>query len=96
MVIDGGHAQIAGLMNSKEDLKSLTAFGASQILKDEPYTEEDIETLLKRGEELTEQLNKEIDKKFKVVKEIADKVDLGVKTIKVLDFFKDPNNREDL
>ncbi len=54
MVIDGGHSSMAGMMNSKEDLKTLTSYGASQILKDEPYTEEDIETLLKRGEELTE------------------------------------------
>ncbi len=41
-------------------------------------------------------MNKEIDKKFKVIKEVIDKVDLGVKSIKILDFFKDPSNNEDL
>ncbi|CAD8079411.1 unnamed protein product [Paramecium primaurelia] len=96
MIIDKGHSQMVGMMNKKEDLKSITTYGASQILKDEPYTEEDIETLLKRGEELTEQLNQEIDKKFKIIKDKIEKVELGVKTIKVFDFFKDPNNEKDL
>ncbi|CAD8104118.1 unnamed protein product [Paramecium sonneborni] len=96
MVIDKGHSQMVGIMNKKEDLKSIATYGASQILKDEPYTEEDIETLLKRGEELTEQLNQQIDKKFKVIQDKIDKVELGVKTIKVFDFFKDPNNEKDI
>ncbi|CAK65282.1 unnamed protein product (macronuclear) [Paramecium tetraurelia] len=96
MIIDKGHSQMVGMMNKKEDLKSIATYGASQILKDEPYTEEDIETLLKRGEELTEQLNQQIDQKFKIIKDKIDKVELGVKSIRVFDFFKDPNNEKDL
>lgn len=29
MIIDKGHSQMVGMMNKKEDLKSITSYGAS-------------------------------------------------------------------
>lgn len=80
MIIEqGGKASISSKLFKREDLSALASFGASEILKDEPYTEDDIETLLKRGEEQTEKLNEKLDKRFNIIKKETKKVDLGLK-----------------
>jgi len=67
IIESGGKACLGSQIFKKEDLKNLTYYGASEILKDDPYTEEDIDTLLKRGEELTDKLNTELDKRFNII-----------------------------
>lgn len=56
---------------SKDDLRELTMYGASQIFKIESddINDDDIDMLLQRGEQLTKEMNERIDKRFEKLKE---------------------------
>ena len=57
---------------NKEELEGLVNYGASEIFKAQgsTITDEDIDNLLKRGEERTRQQNMEIDEKLKEKKRL--------------------------
>ena len=63
MIQQGRMQQKGGRLLSKEELREITQFGASHIFKleGEEITEEDIDLLLQRGVQRTDELNSRID-----------------------------------
>jgi SWI/SNF-related matrix-associated actin-dependent regulator of chromatin subfamily A member 5 len=66
LVIQKGRVAQKGKSMNKEELEGLINFGASEIFKSlgSTITDEDIDNLLKRGEERTRLQNKELDDKL--------------------------------
>jgi SWI/SNF-related matrix-associated actin-dependent regulator of chromatin subfamily A member 5 len=66
LVIQKGRVAQKGKGMNKEELEGLINFGASEIFKAQgsTITDEDIDNLLKRGEERTRQQNLELDEKL--------------------------------
>ncbi|CAD8072522.1 unnamed protein product [Paramecium sonneborni] len=88
----------SGKLLSKEDLKELTTYGASQIFKldGDDIKDEDIDILLKRGEQLTKEMNERIEKKFENFKDKVQSLDLGLGQINIFDYFDEAKrNKED-
>lgn len=66
LVIQKGRVAQKGKGMNKEELESLINFGASEIFKAQgsTITDDDIDNLLKRGEERTNQQNRELEEKL--------------------------------
>ncbi|CAD8176649.1 unnamed protein product [Paramecium octaurelia] len=86
----------SGKLLSKEDLKELTTHGASQIFKldGDDIKDEDIDILLKRGEQLTQQMNERIEKKFESFKDKMQSLDLGLGQINIFDYFNEEKHNK--
>lgn len=95
LVIQKGRIAQKGKGMNKEELEGLITHGASEIFKASKgtFTEEDIDDLLKRGEERTkiqnEQLDSEIKKKTEKMYKyiiIISRSDLGINSINIYEF----------
>lgn len=80
---------------SKDELKEITQYGASQIFKieTEEIKDEDIDLLLQRGEERTQEMNQRINERFSTIKD--KNLDLGLGQINIFDYFEENKKTKD-
>merc|ERR1712226_1050381 len=78
LVVQKGRMQEKTKTINKDEIKDLINFGASEVFKAETgtITDEDIDSLLKRGEERTQKINAQIDKT--VENQASSLLDLGI------------------
>lgn len=78
-----------GRLLNKDELKEITQYGASHIFKleSEEIKDEDIDLLLERGKQRTNELNESIDKRFQRLRE--KNLDLGLGQINIFDYFEE-------
>lgn len=64
-------------------------------METDEITDEDIDILLQRGEQLTKEMNERIEKRFQNLKDKMQNLDLGLGQINIFDYFDEARRNKD-